>query len=170
MKRLSILVLLALALSVSLLGVTLAAYVKQINLYSSGWVGPKYFAFTAEGGGQQKSIQPGESVSYDFTVSNHDSGGTAQIALHTAISITFPTNLAETGKLKGELRSGGTLLASSDTGSIECTGNTLTAAAADSDTYTLTLTWTGADMALLGGMKEAQIDPSRITIRVSAYQ
>ena len=170
MKRLTVLLLLALVLSLSLLGFSLAVYVKEISLYQNGWVGPKYFAFTAEGFDQQKSIQPGGSVSFSFSVSNHDAGGTAQVALRTAFSITFPASLAGTGRLRAQLYSGSTLLSASETGTLECNGNTLPAAADDSDTYTLTLTWLDADLGLLGGLVSTPIDPSQISVRVSAYQ
>jgi len=170
MKRLSVLLVLVLVLSLSLLGVTLASYVKEIKLYGEGWVGPKYFTFMADGSGQQKSLQPGGTISYDFTVSNFDAGGVAQIPLNTSIAITIPNSMASTGKLMGELRLGNTILASSFAGSTECNGNTLTAAIKDSDTYTLTITWLDADLALLGGKTSTPFDPSQITVRVSAYQ
>lgn len=170
MKRLTVLLLLVLILSLSLLGVTLAIYVKEVKLYDEGWVGPRYFAFTAEGSGQQKSLQPGGSVSFDFTVSNFDGDGIAQVPLHTTIAITIPNSLAGTGTLKGELRSGTTLLAASFAGSIECNGNTLAAGEKDSDTYTLTITWQGADLQMLGGKTTTPFDPSQIAVRVSAYQ
>ena len=29
-------------IAISMLGVTLSAYIKQVNLFGDGWVGPKY--------------------------------------------------------------------------------------------------------------------------------
>ena len=169
-KPLKAILALILMIAVSLSGVTLGAYVKEIGLFTGAGVGPKYYAFEVDGVSGSKSVAPGESVSYPFTVRNHNGGGTAQVPLHVAIAISFPPSLAGTGKVTATLACNGAVLASSDTGTLECGGLDLASGVDDTDQYTLTLAWTGADMGLLGGMKETVFDPSMINIRVSGYQ
>lgn len=161
---------LALLIAASMLGTTLASYVKEAGLFGSGWVGPKYYAFEVDSGAGRNSLMPGESAVYDFTVKNYNSGGIAQVPLKVLIHVTFPATLAGTGRVLAELRGGDTLLGSSDSGTLECSGIELAANTKDTDSYTLTLTWLDADTALLGGMTENVFDPSAISIRVSGYQ
>lgn len=158
-------------ISVSMLGVTLSSYVKQLQLFGEGWVGPKYFAFEVDSSGTQQSLAPGETVTYDFTVSNYDGQGVAQVPLHVSIEIDYPTQLAGTGAILAELYYNGTVLAS-DTGSgfLTAAGSTMPANTATTDTYSLKLTWQNADMVLLGDIQSTLFDPSSINIRVSGYQ
>lgn len=169
-KRLNILLAMALLIIAAWTGTTFAAYVKQTGLFSSGWVGPKYYAFEVESSSGHTSLAPGGSTSYAFTVKNHNSGGTAQVPLKVLVSISFPPSLAGTGKLRADLHGAGTLLRSSDTGTLECAGLDMAANIQETHSYTLTLTWVDADMAMLGGMKEEPFDPQAISIRVSGYQ
>ncbi len=168
-----LLVILALlaVLAASMLGVTFSAYVRELNLFGSGWVGPKYFAFEAAAATANQTLAPGASVNYAFTVRNDDGGGVAQVPLHVSIEITYPAQLAGTGAIQAELLRGGAVLASSTgTGTLSAAGATLPAGTATADAYTLRLTWQNADLALLGGMKDTPFDPSSITVRVSGYQ
>ena len=169
-KRLKILLAMVLLVISAWTGTTLAAYVKESALFSSGWVGPKYYAFEVESSFGQTSLAPGESTSYAFTVKNYNSGGTAQVPLKVLINISYPPSLAGTGKLRADLYSGSTLLRSSDTGTLESAGIDLAANVQETQNYTIKLTWVDADMALLGGIKGQPFDPQAITVRVSGYQ
>lgn len=158
-------------ISVSMLGVTLSSYVKQLQLFGDGWVGPKYFAFEVDSSGTQQGLAPGETVTYNFTVSNHDSSGVAQVPLHVSIEIDYPAQLAGTGAILAELYYNGTVLASdAGTGLLTAAGATMPANTATTDTYSLKLTWQNADMVLLGDIQSTIFDPSSISIRVSGYQ
>ena len=169
-KRLKILLAMVLLVISAWTGTTLAAYVKEISLFSSGWVGPKYYAFEVESDFGHTSLAPGESASYPFAVRNYNDGGTAQVPLKVLISLDYPKSLAGTGKLRADLYSGSTLLRSSDTGTLESAGFDLAANVQETHHYTVTLTWVDADMALLGGMTQESFDPQAISIRVSGYQ
>ncbi len=158
-------------IAVSMLGVTLSSYVKELQLFGSGWLGPKYFAFELDSDGGTKSLAPGEAVDYDFYVRNYDANGTAQVPLHVSVEITYPAQLAGSGAIKAELYREGSFLASSTgTGSLNVTGNTLPANSATTDHYTLKLTWVDADLTLLGTMVSQTFDSSTINISVSGYQ
>jgi hypothetical protein len=159
-----------LMIAASLLGTTLASYVKEVGLFGSGRVGPKYYAFEVDSTSGKNSLTPGESAVYAFTVKNHNSGGVAQVPLKVLIHITYPKTLADTGRVLAELRCGDALLASSDSGTLECAGIELAANTQDIDSYTLTLTWLDADMALLGTLTQNAFDPAAVSIRVSGYQ
>jgi hypothetical protein len=169
-RPLKTILVLALLIAASLLGTTLASYVKQAGLFGSGWVGPKYYAFEVDSNGGQNSLSPGGSTVYSFTVKNHNSGGVAQVPLKVLIHATYPATLAGTGRVRAELRSGASLIGSSDNGTLECSGIELAANTKNTDNYTLTLTWLDADIALLGGMTQSVFDPAAISIRVSGYQ
>ena len=169
-KALTAILALALVLAVSLLGTTLASYVKEAGLFGNGWVGPKYYAFEVESSGDRHALAPGESAAYAFTVKNYNSGGFAQVPLNVLVHATYPSALAGTGRVLAELRQGGTVLGSSDSGTLECPGAVLSANSEDSDSYTLVLTWLDADMALLGSMKDSAFEPQGVNIRVSGYQ
>ncbi|MFH0793667.1 MAG: hypothetical protein ABIG45_00520 [Bacillota bacterium] len=158
-------------IAISMLGITLSAYVKELQLFSNGWLGPKYFAFETQSDGSTKSLAPGESVTYDFTVCNHDGNGVSQVPLHVSIEIDYPGQLAGSGAIQAELLREGSLLASDQgTGSLAVTGATLPAGTATTDHYTLKLTWVDSDMVYLGELKSTEFDPSVISIRVSGYQ
>ncbi len=158
-------------IAISMLGITLSAYVKELQLFSDGWLGPKYFAFESESDGGTKSLAPGESVTYDFTVRNYDDSGVAQVPLHVSIEIDYPGQLAGNGALQAELLREGLLLASDlGTGSLAVTGTTLPAGIATIDHYTLKLTWVDSDMVYLGDIQSNDFDASVISIRVSGYQ
>lgn len=169
-KRVKILLAIALLIIAGWTGTTLAAYVKQTGLFSSGWVGPKYYAFEVESSAGRTSLAPGESTSYAFTVRNYNSGGTAQVPLKVLISLTYPPSLAGTGKLRADLYGGSTLLRSSDTGTLEAAGFDLSANVQETHNYKVTLTWVDADITLLGSLNGEHIDPQAISIRVSGYQ
>lgn len=158
-------------IAVSMLGMTISAYVKQINLFSGGWVGPKYFAFEIDSSGETKSLAPGESVNYVFNVSNFNEEGAAQVDLHVSIEIEYPAQLAGTGVIKADLYKDGNLL-KSDTGSgaLAVTGSTLPGGTQTTDQYILKLTWQDMDMNYLGEIKGNEFDASDINISVSAYQ
>ena len=160
-----------LVIAVSMLGVTLSSYVKQLSLFNSGWIGPKYFAFNIDSAGDTKSLAPGESVSYDFNVRNYDENGVSQVDLHVAIEIDYPGQLAGTGVIKAELFHGGDLI-TSDTGSgtLAAAGSTLPGGSEYADGYTLKLTWLESDMEYLGEIKANEFDVSDVQIRVSGYQ
>ncbi len=171
MKAIIVVLSLLTMIAVTMLGVTLSSYVKELQLFGSGWLGPKYFAFELDSDGGTKSLAPGENTEYDFYVHNFDANGTAQVPLHVSIEITYPPQLAESGAIKAELYRGGSLLASSTgTGSLNVTGNTLPANAATTDHYTLRLTWVDANLAVLGTKVSQTFDPSTISISVSGYQ
>jgi len=171
LKPLIVVLSLLAVIAVSMLSVTLSAYVKELQLFGSGWVGPKYFAFDIDSDGSTKNLAPGESVSYDFNVSNFDDSGVAQVPLHVSIEIDYPAQLAGTGSIQADLYHGGSLLASdTGTGSLAATGETLPANSATTDSYTLSLTWIDSDMVMLGDMVNETFDPSTINIKVSAYQ
>jgi hypothetical protein len=158
-------------IAVSMLSVTLSAYVKELQLFNGGWVGPKYFAFNIDSDGSTKSLAPGESVSYNFSVCNFDGSGVAQVPLHVSIEIAYPPQLAGTGVIRADLYHGGTQLASdTGSGSLAVTGVTLPANSATTDSYTLTLTWLDSDMVFLGDRVNESFDPSTINISVSGYQ
>lgn len=158
-------------IAVSMLSVTLSAYVKELQLFGGGWVGPKYFAFDIGNDAGTKSLAPGETVSYDFSVSNFDGNGVAQVPLHVSIEIAYPAQLAGTGAIRADLYHGGSLLASdTGSGSLAATGETLPANSATTDSYTLSLTWIDSDMTLLGDKVGETFDPSTISISVSGYQ
>lgn len=169
-KRFKIILAMILLIISAWTGTTLAAYVKQAGLFSSGWVGPKYYAFEVESALGHTSLAPGESASYAFSVRNYNSGGTAQVPLKVLISISYPSSLAGTGKLRADLYGGSTLLRSSDTGTLEAAGFDLAANVQETQNYKVTLTWVDADIALLGGMTQESFDPQAISIRVSGYQ
>ena len=159
-----------LLIAASLLGSTLASYVKEAGLFGGGWVGPKYYAFEVDSTGGKSSLSPGESAVYAFTVRNHNTGGVSQVPLKVLIHVTYPQTLAGTGRVLAELRYGDALIASSDSGTLECAGIELAANTQDTDSYTLTLTWLDADMALLGEIAQSAFDPAAVSIRVSGYQ
>lgn len=159
-----------LMIAASLLGTTLASYVKEVGLFGSGRVGPKYYAFEVDSIGGQNSLMPGESAVYAFTVKNHNNGGVAQVPLKVLIHVTYPATLAGTGRVLAELRCGDAMIGSSDSGTLESSGIELAANIEDTDSYTLTLTWLDADMDLLGAMTQSTFDPAAISIRVSGYQ
>ena len=169
-KRLKILLAMTLLVISAWTGTTLAAYVKEISLFSSGWVGPKYYAFEVEPSFGQTSLAPGESVSYPFVVRNYNDGGTAQVPLKVLINVDYPSSLAGTGKLRADLYGGDTLLRSSDTGTLEAAGLDLAANVQETHHYMIKLTWVDADMALLGGKKEEIFTAQAISVRVSGYQ
>ena len=169
-KRVKILLAIALLVIAAWTGTTLSAYVKESALFSSGWVGPKYYAFEVESSFGHTSLAPGESASYPFVIRNYNHGGTAQVPLKVLINISYPPSLAGTGKLRADLYSGSTLLRSSDTGTLESAGIDLAANVQETHNYTVTLTWVDADMALLGGIKGQPFDPQAISVRVSGYQ
>ena len=169
-KKLKILLALALLVIAAWTGTTLSAYVKESALFSSGWVGPKYYAFEVDSSAGHTSLAPGESTSYAFTVKNYNSGGTAQVPLKVLISLDYPQSLAGTGKLRADLYGGNTLLRSSDTGTLEAAGFDMAANVQETHNYMITLTWVDADMALLGGIKGQPFDPQAISVRVSGYQ
>lgn len=158
-------------IAVSMLGVTLSAYIKQINLFDGGWIGPKYFAFEIDSDSAAKSLAPGESVDYDFDVRNFNEEGTAQVDLHVSIEIGYPAQLAGTGVIKADLYHDGALLASdTGSGSLAVTGSTLPGGTDTTDRYTLTLTWQDMDMEYLGEIQSGEFDASDVNISVSAYQ
>jgi hypothetical protein len=169
-KPLKIIMALAVIISFSLFGTTLGMYVKEVGLFSSGRVGPRYYAFEVENNSSPQSVAPGESATFAFTVKNYDNGGVAQVPLKVAIAATYPMSLAGTGRVVAELKNGGTVLAVSDNGTLECGGLELSSAVNDTDQYTLSLTWLDADLIILGGMTTAVFDPSQVNIRVSGYQ
>ena len=169
-RPLKVILLLALALSFSMVGVTLGMYVKQVNLFGDGWIGPKYYAFEVQSNAFNQSVTPGSSATYPFTVSNYNNGGVAQIPLNVTFSIMYPTNFGGTGKVNAVLTCGGTVLGSSETGTLDCNGILLPKNEKTTDQYTLTLTWKDIDMALLSDIKSSAFDPSQISIRVSGYQ
>ena len=169
-KRVKILLAIALLIIAALTGTTLDAYVKQTGLFSSGWVGPKYYAFEVDSSAGHTSLAPGESASYPFVVRNYNDGGTAQVPLKVLISLDYPSSLAGTGKLRADLYGGNTLLRSSDTGTLEAAGLDLAANVQETHHYMIKLTWVDADMALLGGIKGQPFDPQAISVRVSGYQ
>ncbi len=169
-KRLWIVLTLILLIAVSMFGFTLSTYVRQINLFSSGWVGPKYFAFELGNSVSSRDLEPGGSVSYPFTVSNFNDGGTAQVDLDVSITITFPTQLADTGTVRASLSRDGQTLATSESGTLSCAGATLPRNEQTTHTYTLTLTWLDADMTYLSDKTAQTFDASHIGVSVSAYQ
>ena len=169
-KRVKILLAIALLVIAALTGTTLASYVKQTGLFSSGWVGPKYSAFEVDSSAGHTSLAPGESASYPFAVRNYNDGGTAQVPLKVLISLDYPSSLAGTGKLQADLYGGNTLLRSSDTGTLEAAGFDMAANVQETHNYMIKLTWVDADMALLGGIKGQPFDPQAISVRVSGYQ
>ena len=169
----SIMVILGLmaVIAVSMLTVTLSSYVKQLELFGGGWMGPKYFAFDVDSNGSAQDLAPGESVSYDFDVRNFDDNGVTQVPLHVAIEIDYPVQLADTGTIQADLYQSGSLLASdSGSGTLAATGSSMPANTATTDTYTLTLTWVDSDLVALGEQVSTIFDPSDINIRVSGYQ
>ena len=158
-------------IAVSMLTVTLSAYVKQVQLFGDGWLGPKYFAFDIDSNGETKSLAPGEAISYDFFVRNFDGDGVAQIPLHVAIEIEYPAQLAGTGLIQADLYHDESKLASdAGSGTLAVTGATLPAGSATTDTYTLKLTWVDSDLEYLGDLVSESFDPSTINITVSGYQ
>jgi hypothetical protein len=161
---------LILLIAVSMAGFTLGAYVRQVKLFNSGWIGPKYFAFEIANSVSHRDLQPGASVSYPFTVTNHNSGGTAQVDLQVTISISYPTSLAGTGTVRATLTSGGQTLATSESGTLEATGTTLPANVQTTGEYTLTLTWLNADLTYLSDKTTQAFDDSQIHVSVSGYQ
>lgn len=169
-RPLKVILVLILLLAASLLATTLASYVREASLFANGWVGPKYYAFEVESTGSRESIMPGASADYTFTVKNHHNGGVAQVPLKVLIHAAYPKTLLGTGRVVAQLRCGDTLLSSSDSGILECSGMELTADTMDSDSYTLTLTWLDADMTLLSEIAHSTFDPCAISIRVSGYQ
>ena len=169
-KPLKIILMLVVLLVLSMMGAALAAYAKDVTLFSTGWVGPKYYAFEVENELKRQSLAPEERAVYTFTVKNYNDGGTAQVPLKVAILVTCPVDLAQTGKVFAELTYDNSVLGSSDKGKIECSGREMAANVKQSDRYTLTLTWLDADTALLGTMTSAVFEPSNINIRVSGYQ
>ena len=55
MKEIIVVLSLLTMIAVSMLGVTLSSYVKELQLFGSGWLGPKYFAFELDSdGGNEK--------------------------------------------------------------------------------------------------------------------
>jgi len=154
-----------------MLGVTLSAYIKQVNLFDEGWVGPKYFAFEIDSTGDTKSMAPGESVDYVFHVRNYNEEGTSQVDLRVSIEIEYPGQLAGTGVIKAELYYDGALI-TSDTGSgtLASSGKTLPGGAQTNDVYTLKLTWLDSDLEYLGEIRENDFAVSDIKISVSGYQ
>ena len=158
-------------IAVSMLGFTLSSYVKQLQLFGEGWVGPKYFAFDVDSSAGAQRLAPGETAAYEFSVRNHDGNGVAQVPLHVSIEINYPVQLANTGSIYAELIHDGSVIASgSGSGTLAATGETLPANSATTDTYTLALTWENADMVYLGDHKDTVFDQSSIDIRVSGYQ
>jgi len=171
MKALIVILSIVALLAISMLTVTISAYVKELNLFNSGWIGPKYFSFNLESSDSTKKLAPGESAEYRFTVSNNDSSGVSQVPLHVSIEIDYPAQLAGTGSILAELYLDGSVLAS-DTGSgfLAVMGATLPGGEATTDTYTLKLTWLDTDLKALGVMVDEDFEPSDINIRVSGYQ
>ena len=170
-KPLVVLLSLLAIIAVSMLTITVSAYVKTLPFFGDGWVGPKYFSFNIQSNGETKALAPSETISYDFNVYNHNENGVAQIPLHISIEIHYPSQLAGTGTIQAKLFRGGTLLASDDgSGVLAVMGNTLPASVATTDVYTLTLTWLDTDMTYLSEMRDDAFDPSKIVISVSAYQ
>lgn len=170
-KPLVVLLTLLAIIAASMLSVTLSAYVKTLPFFGDGWVGPKYFAFDIHSDGETKSLAPGESISYDFSVYNHNDNGVAQIPLHISIEIHYPQQLAGAGTIRAELfREGASLATDTGSGVLAVMGKTLPAGVATTDVYTLTLTWLDTDTAYLTEIRDADFDPSKITISVSAYQ
>lgn len=151
-------------------GTALAAYAKQSNLFGSGWVGPKYYAFEVESSAGGVKLAPGEGASYPFTVKNFNSGGTAQIPLKVLIKVDYPATLAGTGKVWAELHSGSTLLKKTDSGKLEYAGLDMAAGIKETHSYTLTLTWLDADISLLSGAEEDGLGTGAVSIIVSGYQ
>lgn len=169
-RRLRAILLMAVLISASMMGISLAAYSKEVGLFNSGWVGPKYYAFEVEYESQQHKLAPGESTDYVFTVKNHNAGGVAQVPLKVAIAVTYPTDLGGTGTMQAELKHGNASLGTSDNGELACKGRELAANEKDSDQYTLTLTWLDADIDFLGTKKSEVFQPSQIKISVSGFQ
>ncbi len=170
-KALMVVLSLMAMIAVSMLGVTMSSYVKELQLFGDGWMGPKYFAFDMDSSGDMQDLAPGETVDYDFSVRNFDNNGVTQVPLHVAIEIDYPAQLAGTGVIQSELLQGGSALASDlGNGKLAATGSTMPANTATTDTYTLSLTWLDSDLQLLGDMVSTVFDPSDINIRVSAYQ
>jgi hypothetical protein len=171
MKSLMVVLSLMAIIAVSMLSVTLSSYVKQLQLFGDGWMGPKYFAFDVDSVGNAQNLAPGETVSYDFDVRNFDDNGVTQVPLHVAIEIDYPVQLADTGVIQADLYQSGSHLASdSGSGTLAATGATMPANSATTDTYTLTLTWLDSDLTYLGDNVSTVFDPSDISIRVSGYQ
>ena len=158
-------------IAVSMLGITLSSYIKELQLFGSGWVGPKHFAFSIDKSGDTKNLAPGESVEYTFSVRNHDNDGVSQIPLHVSIEIAYPPQLAGTGIIQADLYREGTLLASDvGGGALAASGSTLPANTATTDHYALTLTWLDSDVEYLGEIQSKEQEPSIISISVSGYQ
>lgn len=169
-KSLRVILALAALIMAGFAGAALASYVKQMDLFASGAVGPKYYAFEVASSSSHTSLAPGESADYNFTVKNYNAGGISQVPLHVLISLSFPKDLAGTGRIQADLIGEGQFLQSSDTGVIECAGLPLAAASQETHHYTLRLSWLEADISLLGGLTERGWDPQAISIRVSGYQ
>lgn len=170
-KALMVILSLMAIIAVSMLGVTLSSYVKELQLFGDGWMGPKYFAFDMDSGGEMENLAPGETVTHDFSIRNFDDNGVTQVPLHVAIEIDYPAQLAGTGTIRAELLQGGTVLATDlGNGTLAATGATMPANSATTDTYTLSLTWLDSDLVILGDMVSMVFDPSDVSIRVSAYQ
>ncbi|NLI22524.1 MAG: hypothetical protein GX418_13380 [Clostridiales bacterium] len=169
-KPLRMVLVLALILALSMAGVTLGLYVKEVKLFGDGWIGPKYYAFEVDNSVTDQSIAPGQSVEYTFTVSNHNAGGVAQVPIQVSIEATYPTSLADTGNILAQLYRGSDLLAESGSGSLSCAGAVLPENTSTTHSYTLKLTWQNADIVHLGDVKFASFDASQISIRVSGYQ
>ncbi len=158
-------------IAISMLGVTLSAYIKQINLFDGGWIGPKYFAFEIDSNSDTRSLAPGESVDYNFDVRNYNEEGTAQVNLHVSIEIEYPAQLAGTGVIRADLYHDGALLISDiGSGTVAVTGSTLPGGTQTTDRYTLTLTWQDMDMEYLGEIQSNTFEASDVNISVSAYQ
>ena len=170
-KRWLIFLALLAVLAVSVFGFTLATYVKEVRLFDGGWIGPKRYAFEVGSVSGNQSLAPGETATYDFTVTNANATGVAQVPLQVSIEIGYPTQLAGTGTIQAQLYRAGTLLAATTgTGTLAATGATLPANTQTTDTYTLKLTWQNADINYLSGVKTVVFDPSQLQIRVSGYQ
>ncbi len=161
---------LALLVIVSLFGGTMGIYSKQLPISGDSQIGPKNFAFEAAASITDQSVEPGGSASYEFTVSNFNGSGTAEVALQTYATVYFPGSLVGTGRVLAQLYYEGALLGSSDTGTLYCSGATLPANEQTTDTYTLTLSWLDADMAVLGDSKWQTITPSQVHINMAGYQ
>jgi hypothetical protein len=169
-KRLMAALILVLLVAFSMFGFTLGTYVRQTTLFDDGWIGPKHFAFTVGNTVSHRSLEPGQSVSYPITVSNTAADGVAEVDLHVALSITYPTSLAGTGRITATLSRNGQTLATSESGTLDCTGSTLPATQATTDEYMLTLTWLDADLTYLSDKTTQAFSNSQIHIDVSGYQ
>jgi len=169
-KQTKLVVLLLVLVIVSLFGGTLGIYSQELPVLSDSRVGPKYYAFEISNSVSSQSVAPGNSVTYTFSVSNFNSGGTAELDLQTYATIYFPTSLAGTGSVLAQLYCDGQLLGSSDTGTLYCPDLTLPENVQTTDVYSLTLTWQNADLTYLGENKWQTFDPSNIRISMAGSQ